>query len=1100
MTTKVSPLGLRLFLEGIEVPVISASVTVQPDMPATAAIQIIPTDMGLHFLPRTLVHLFFLDTYLTDEEREEARKVGDKTAQKRASVTVEQSEMDRYDTEDFAYKLLFTGEVIGFNYKKTPTGRQLVLQCMDLSSYWDTCYQFFSDYSAGGNGLTDKYHQFVGAGSGIFDNLGGHNWVISKLINSPPRSPEYQKCEGLLGGLIHLLEAVGGLRYRNNDFKGFKGVNDFFTIAELRYGLLSMLGAIQADKSSAKLYAAKAFNEWIRNGMTSLGTLVSFRDMLNHINQYIFHNIYPNPAAFYVPGGTVKAKRTVRAGTTPLIDAAAGATAKNNLKKILVTLHKALNDIGITLGGKSEKGEDSFGLIPTIYQALQDANLQMKQEISLIEKSKGKDINVVLEDLRAIQSDMQKAVDEMPTEGGDELNKVEKAGSYAEDAAKSLYDFLGKQRARFKIEDIPVPGASFLYSQLFLPEVFFVSPPRCNVIFPDQYFDLNFSRNFMREITRLSAQGGLGLLGGGRQGSELFCSSYLAPPIKDVKGKLLLATMSQGARVLLPHEVHSGIIPKVEWITDGQRWGAKAAKKKVDKVFYLQRLANFQFFLHRWSARQLSITGIFNPNIVAGLPAVIIDRSAPSPAVVEHLEKLLRRRMLPTQFVGKIHGYTHSIGQEGGSTSIQFVYARTHRGLDDEFLGILNKEITEEGPKNTLETNPKQLATGLDPASLLKAKNEVKTSQPGSQERKHAQAKLNARVDQFTNIRKSIVRMWTEQKLKAKINVPGLGKLKKVTTSGNALLTKPLSDNLGISEDYFEKKKRSVMAKDAGVQVTIEALAGVYVIDVPEKITVEYVQILGTGRFERSGLSFEDAVRPSWFTEEVWKNDKITEAVYKPLLGTLAITDDVSLGQDQQDELLKRHKVDQTKRIEFSETNPYAQGSEGTAAVETTADGKFKYTVIPGSVEETIDGLSLVYGMMKERSGDIHQFIRDFTRRPIANIVDMLGTQNLEFGPDGKVLDPDTMIEGFHSRAFGDYNTDVQLPEKEGGTTKAGQKACGALMEGISDPASLKRPGVIGRDEPETGIRPELDPRGRARGRVRAYVEELQVSRGLLGS
>jgi hypothetical protein len=88
MATKVAPLGLRLFLEGVEVPVIAANVTVQPNMPATAAIQIIPTDMGLYFLPRTLVHLFYLDSYLTDDEMELARKTVDKTATVRASPEV----------------------------------------------------------------------------------------------------------------------------------------------------------------------------------------------------------------------------------------------------------------------------------------------------------------------------------------------------------------------------------------------------------------------------------------------------------------------------------------------------------------------------------------------------------------------------------------------------------------------------------------------------------------------------------------------------------------------------------------------------------------------------------------------------------------------------------------------------------------------------------------------------------------------------------------------------------------------------------------------------------------------------------------------------
>jgi len=1093
MSTKVAPLGLRLFMEGVEVPVIAANVTLQPDMPATAAIQIIPTDTSLYFLPRTLVHLFYLDSNLSEAEIDATRKASDKATKSRTGPHGA-AEVDRIEANDFAYKILFTGEVIGFNYKKTPSGRQMVLQCMDLSSYWDTCYQFFSDYSAGGSGLTDKYHQFVGAGQGLFDNLGGHQWVISNLLNSHPKSPEYQNCEGLLGGLIHLLEAVGGLHYRKaTDFEGYKGVNDFFTIAELRYRLLSMLGAIEADQTSAKLFAHKAFYAWIRSGMTSIGNLVSFRDMLNFVNRNIFHNIYPNPCAMYVAGGDTTVKRTVQIGSTTFLDAPSGPAIKNDLKRIQTSMLMVISNLK---EGQSSAiyGQDT---IAGTHRSLQEIYAALNQVVTAVDKSKGSNASSVSASLKNVVSTVQQVENDLPSDGtGDIQNKIDSAISDLEGAYNDLDDLLSQDVARRQVQNVSVPKASYLYNQLFLPETFFVSPPRCNVIFPDQYFDLNFSRNFMREPTRLALMGGLGLIGGGAQGAQLFASAYLAPPIKDVKGKLLLASMSQGARVLLPHEVHSGIIPKMEWVTDGQRWGTKAAKKRVDKVFFLQRLANFQFFLHRWSARQLSITGIFNPNLVLGLPAVIIDRSSPSPAVLQRLEKLMRRRMLPTQFVGKIFAMNHAIGQQGGSTSVQFAFARTHRGMDDEFLGILTKEVTEESKEHTFEVHPKDLARGQDPSAV---KEESSGSENTATEK--ARVKQQARTSRMDGVRKTVVRMWTEKKLKANITVPGLGKIKKVTESGQVYLTWDDSEELGISTTYFDDpaNKKTVTNKEAGTVVTVESLAGVEVITVPETITLSYTQLVGTGKFERSGKSFEDIVRPTWFSSDVWDNAHITEKVYKKLLGTMAITDDVSLGQDQQDEMLKRWTDDQTKRIETTEDTTDSSGA-GTTQVQSSGDNMFQYTVVPGSVEETIDGISLLYGVIKENGGDVHEFIREFTWRPIANMVDILGSQNLEFDDNGKVADPNTMIEGFHSRAFGDYNTDVQLPEKEGGSTKSGTKACANLMEGVADPASVKRPGLIGRDEPKTGIRPELDPRGRARGRVRAYIEELQLSRGLMGS
>jgi hypothetical protein len=171
----------------------------------------------------------------------------------------------------------------------------------------------------------------------------------------------------------------------------------------------------------------------------------------------------------------------------------------------------------------------------------------------------------------------------------------------------------------------------------------------------------------------------------------------------------------------------------------------------------------------------------------------------------------------------------------------------------------------------------------------------------------------------------------------------------------------------------------------------------------------------------------------------------------------------------------------------------------GTASVESVPGGD-KYTVVAGSVEETIDGLSIVYGMMKDRDAEIWNFIREFTTRPIASLIEVLGSANLKFLPNGLIKDAATMTEGFHSRAYGDYNVEVQRPKRVGDTVIAGGDALGNLMPGISNPAAYLRPGVIGKKQRYSKLKPELDPRGRSRARVHAYVAELKVSRGMMGS
>ena len=58
--TNARYLGLRLFLEGVEVEVIKAEVVAGISRPATATISIPATDEAHRLLPRTLVHIFFM--------------------------------------------------------------------------------------------------------------------------------------------------------------------------------------------------------------------------------------------------------------------------------------------------------------------------------------------------------------------------------------------------------------------------------------------------------------------------------------------------------------------------------------------------------------------------------------------------------------------------------------------------------------------------------------------------------------------------------------------------------------------------------------------------------------------------------------------------------------------------------------------------------------------------------------------------------------------------------------------------------------------------------------------------------------------------------
>jgi hypothetical protein len=1059
MTTKNAPLGLRLFLEGIEVPVISAQVDSSPDQPAVASIQIVPTDTALNLLARTYVSLFYL---------------GDTTLSMGGPISEVTSEdnSNRFDAADEKYRLLFCGEVIGINYGKDPGTRQLVLQCMDLSSYWDTAYQWFTDYSPDGNMFSDKRKNFVAAGEGTFDSVsGGHQWVIGEVITTKPRSADYRNTKGLLGGIIHVLEAISGIRYLDGANPGFNGVNDFFTIAELRYNLMGMLGAVEKDDTSAKLYASRAFISWLRNGMMSMGTMLSFRDIINHICQMIFHNIYPNTCPYYVESKGPGIKETWSPG---FFDDQIGVAVKNSCKAVVEQLTASYNSFVNT------NSRDELAVATMKLSESSSALVKIQENTS---KSKSSDKNKVMRTLKeatlfvddayalASQEGFAQSVGQSQVVKETQESVVVSIQTNISSAVTLLKDgVIGfKSRASLNKKITSPSSPSRMYTQLLLPESFWVSPPRCNVIFPDQYFQLSYSRNLMREVSRLCLTAGPGWIVGSGRGSEHFNTSYYSPSIKDVKGNLFGASMAKGSKTLLPHELHSGIIPKFEWVTDGHRWAAKALKdggseSGTGRVGYLQRLANFNFYLHRWAARSMNVSCVFNPHLVLGLPALVINTSMPAAAVVTSVEKVLGVRWRPSQFLGKIVSISHSITQGGASTSASLAYCRTQRGIDDEFLGMLLRE-------------PKSVKDGY-----ISYKVDVQRLTNRS-----VSTVSDVRIVTVPGITKPVS---TENELDLTLDY-----LSGALTTGGIVKGIPPFNGFKLvgSSEAEEKTKlsHSEIYSNGISETTWNALvvAGLVQNDVamlPTSIEFKFQSPVKYGERVTYDTSIEDALMPGWYSD-VWKNKNITAEVYKPLLGTSAITDAIMFPESDQAKALSEEVISGL------------ESEKGKKLASTRVASKDSVGVVPGSVEEAVDSITFMYSIVKNKGQNMHEFIREYTERPVATLVQVLGSADLEF--DDKGLPNKGAKEGFHSRAFGDYNADVRLPNREGLELQAGKDALKALFPGLtpSEVASLKRKAILNPGKDGFSISPEMDPRGKARKRVRAYVAELSISRGLSG-
>lgn len=726
-------LGLRLFLEGLETPVVAAQVQISINSPALASIQVVPGDRILELRARTMVHLFFWD-YTLDNEAPVLSPDDPEDVARERGVSVEEAKdiiAARADSpvvdELVGYKLLFCGEVTGVTYVKTPVGRQAVLQCADFSTYWDTTYQFMASAS---NLFSTSAHIWAGGASMFDDILGGHMSVLGEYLHKKPLTQGLRHVKGLMGGIIALLEAMGGVP------KHMHGVNDFFTIGELKNHILQQIVCEQNDDTSSRLFSNKAFWAWLNNAGSSMGSMVTFRDMLKMLFKYIYYEVIPNPAAMYVP-------HEASTSSTKRVKVAVGGIKTDEQQAALDQL-RAIRDRANMMV--------THPMVPP-----EQAQLSIAQPPQEVRVTQG-----IKNDLQRLSFDHQ-----LPERSYvhlsaaiNEINRLPMihSGTKATQARETTANVAGWRRvvaaldraltaagakvvSRAKTTTTP-PKLDRLQTQIFRPDCFFVAPPKCNVLFPDQYTQFQFSRNFLQEVTRLRLHEEWQF---GINEGLLEQNVHFAPSLKGIKA-LAKAQGNRSVRALLEWEKYSGILPKFETIHEvnyaagrserrmhlrgtpstkskkGTK-GTKGTKVTGAAVDYAQRVANFNYMKYRFAARSCEVSAKLNPFLVCGFPMVIIERPflldpvADAGRIREALHKvndgreqiiavedisdnirdLARELRAPTQYLGMAVSMSHNVDQQGGGTSVSLTHARTHRISDDDFLGIFSKELVSAG-------------------------------------------------------------------------------------------------------------------------------------------------------------------------------------------------------------------------------------------------------------------------------------------------------------------------------------------------------------------------------------------------------------------
>lgn len=256
------PLAAKLFLEGIEVPFIGATLTHTVNQAAIAYIDLVPHKLINDIKPRTLVSLYVKDFNAPDK--------------------------------GFPYVLAFEGEVFGFSFAKTPSSRSFSISCIDKSSYWDNVLTyFFNAQQSLGKGAAaisaQAYDDRDARQQGIKVNATTHptsSYFIQVMKAAFAKNPSADMLDGLV--------AV---------YKNITTLNDFYNLAEDRLRIIDRIRLKSSGQLPNLLKQQEALS-WFHGIIGRQSGFQTLRMVIQDLMSIIFHDFVsiPFPAAVDAPG------------------------------------------------------------------------------------------------------------------------------------------------------------------------------------------------------------------------------------------------------------------------------------------------------------------------------------------------------------------------------------------------------------------------------------------------------------------------------------------------------------------------------------------------------------------------------------------------------------------------------------------------------------------------------------------------------------------------------------------------------------------------------------------------------------------------------
>lgn len=205
-------------------------------------------------------------------------------------------------------------------------------------------------------------------------------------------------------------------------------------------------------------------------------------------------------------------------------------------------------------------------------------------------------------------------------------------------------------------------------SMIFKPHVYTLSPPTCNILFPNMFDQLTYNESFLSEPTRIVMRPQIPLLG---RKNKLQMLQLLRPTEMEIYTSIIhdkdrktakrrtpdgkyadgygqtptfhdydWTTNEERIRGIVPSFLNMAPAPSTLTISDpGKRQPTGSRKGGVPK--YLQNVASYEYYKAKFASRQTTLAGPYNMRPVPGFPILALDDSDANMSIVAYLASVV---------------------------------------------------------------------------------------------------------------------------------------------------------------------------------------------------------------------------------------------------------------------------------------------------------------------------------------------------------------------------------------------------------------------------------------------------------------------------